>query len=517
MLAVPSADRAPGRGSCGAEGEAVISRAAIIASCLAFGCAQSLPGVDPPGDEVFFPIGMTISPGAEGQPLHLAVLSSNFDQRFNSGMITTYWIGNLFNLANCGPGGTLPPIGDICIMEGRSLRDAQSDTIRVFSFGGDLIYVPSNVPTEGNLFVAARGRNRLTMINVDTTEGGDVLDCSNDGFELAVGSDCTRAFAADTGFADPFSLAHIPKRERTTADFGHADLIAIGHVATRDDGTVNFGAVSLADVEVFRTRPGQELAGEQSFANPIEKQEFGPFGGISGVAFAGNVLDLTDVVLTANFRSSPDVSLAAFTPAVFPSGLFGLTLAQDTVNVLRLSNEIGAIEMRSLAVAPDSRRAYASVRFFAPGDSYNAGIAVIDLTGEQMTVVSVLEFGDELQQPYLREVTIGTETSRLLYVGDIRRDKIYIVDVTTDAPFVVHEIDGRGTRMIDGKPVQARLLDSPSQIVFASEGTQTLGFVSNFGNSTLAVLDVTDPDPRMHRIVARLGRNIDPEGEMEKP
>jgi hypothetical protein len=41
--------------------------------------------------------------------------------------------------------------------------------------------------------------------------------------------------------------------------------------------------------------------------------------------------------------------------------------------------------------------------------------------------------------------------------------------------------------------------------------------VSNFSNSTLAVLDVTDPDPRVHRVVARLGRNLDPEGEMEEP
>src|SRR5688572_26173806 len=173
--------------------------------------------------------------------------------------------------------------------------------------------------------------------------------------------------------------------------------------------------------------------------------------------------------------------------------------------------------MRALVVAPDSRRAYVSMRFFAPGDSYNAGIAVIDLTQEQMQVIDVLEFGDELQRPFLREVTVDGQTSRYIYVGDIRRDKLYIIDVTTDSPILVKEIDGRGTRTIEGQTVQARLLDSPSQIAFATRNGRSLGFVTNFSNSTLAVLDVTDPDPRMHRIVARLGRNIDPEGEMEKP
>ncbi len=486
----------------------MIRRSIITIGCLALSCAEQIPGIPPPGDEVYFPIGIAVLPDADQRDAHLAVLSSNFDQRFNAGAVTTYRIDDLFEMAGDGT-------GDVVYSD--TLRPAQSDTVQIFSFGGDLVYVPRGAG-KGHLFAAARGRNVVTMIDVDTG-AQKLMSCTTpgDSIELVPGSECSRAYVASTGFADPFALGV------ATANSSRPDLVAIGHLATRQSENVILGAVSLANVQVFEDRTAIE-AGTRSgeMEEPVTTTTLLSFGGSSGIMFAGDILDLSSVFLSTNLATAPDLVVASFVPTVNGNGQYQLVLQQGSGQTITLSTQISAIEMRSLAIAPFAEgekptRAYASVRFTAPGGEFNSGIAVLDIGGDRMRVLSVLELGEELQRPFLRDLVVGHRLTRVAYIGDIRRDKLFIVDVTTDEPILIKEIDGRAQREIDGKQVQARLLDGPSQIAFASRGDRTLGFVTNFANSTLAVVDVSDPDPKKHRIIARLGRNIDSSGETEKP
>ena len=60
------------------------------------------------------------------------------------------------------------------------------------------------------------------------------------------------------------------------------------------------------------------------------------------------------------------------------------------------------------------------------------------------------------------------------------------------------------------------LLSGPSHIAVATRGQRTLGFVANFSNSTLAVIDVTDADVSQHRVLGRMGRVLEPDGTGEE-
>ena len=98
-------------------------------------------------------------------------------------------------------------------------------------------------------------------------------------------------------------------------------------------------------------------------------------------------------------------------------------------------------------------------------------------------------------------------------VPDLRSDRVYVLDVGQDVPLLIHVIEPKAS-----PSAASRLLAAPAQIAIAPASTRarlggrTLAFVANFGNSTLGVLDLSDPDPRNHRVAARLGRALSDDG-----
>lgn len=478
-----------------------------VAACLLVACADEVPGVDPPRDELYFPIGIATVPDASGEAGLIAVASSDFDQRYNAGSIIALSAEQLFALAGDGSGG---------VVFEDSLDGAVVGGVRVLPFAGDLAYGPTSPDGTGHLFVAARGFNQLTMVDVmpNAGEGEPVLSCST-GADLVSPTDCSQAYVVNTGFTDPFSLAFAGE----TAS--RPPLVGIGHLQPVQEGNIIFGAVALADVSLMEARVAAEMVGE-ALPEAVRTTRVANLGGVSGMAFAGEIEGLQDSFLAAGLAVRPELLLTSFqVDADSSGGLYFL----DPGPGIRVDAEVRAIEMRSLAVADTgtstgaARRAYASVRFIAQGDSFNSGIAVVDLSEGNFTILSVLEVGEELQRPFIRDIrdASGALVARHLYVGDIRRDKVYVLDVTNDRPVVVQEINSPAFRTIDGESVQVSLLDGPSQFAFATRGDRTLAFVTNFANSTLAVIDVTDPNPATHRIIARLGMNIDANGETEEP
>ena len=165
-------------------------------------------------------------------------------------------------------------------------------------------------------------------------------------------------------------------------------------------------------------------------------------------------------------------------------------------------------------MSADKTRAYVTLRFSNTSNQFNSGIAILRKgTDGEFTLASVYEFGSEVGLPTLKETSDGR---RLLYAGDVKTNSIWVVDVTADAPRVVGEIRGRINVDESSDISRLNLLSGPSHIAFATRGQRTLGFVANFSNSTLAVIDVTDTDVSQHRVLGRIGRVLEPDGTGEE-
>jgi hypothetical protein len=66
----------------------------LAAGSLLAGCYSTGDGVSPPGERIYFPVGLALTSGAK----HLAVVSSDFDLQFNAGTLATLNVGALTEL-----------------------------------------------------------------------------------------------------------------------------------------------------------------------------------------------------------------------------------------------------------------------------------------------------------------------------------------------------------------------------------------------------------------------------------
>jgi DNA-binding beta-propeller fold protein YncE len=147
-------------------------------------------------------------------------------------------------------------------------------------------------------------------------------------------------------------------------------------------------------------------------------------------------------------------------------------------------------------------------------DSDNSVLAVLSAEDGRLRVQGLLEVGEELGQPV--PYPFAPPGQRWLYVPDTRDDRIYVVDVTSDVPTVRARIDGRAVRTLSsGRQILARTLATPLSIVFDRRGGRRFAYVTNFENSTLAVIDVSDDNPLQHCVVARFGRDRALDGSTE--
>ncbi|MEL7239123.1 MAG: hypothetical protein AAGK78_09690, partial [Planctomycetota bacterium] len=370
----------------------------------------------------------------------------------------------------------------------------------------------------------SRGRNELAIVRVDAAEGrlscsAESPDASDAARARQVGFDCTNSHRVRLQARDPFPVS--------VTQFGERKLITIGSLGAETPfaGSVFTRATFMSD---------DYIAGRVSgLLGPFEPEEdcnvnefsLNTVRGISGLIPLPNAGDDIARVLALSFQQSPQLSVirhevsqlesandcANFDPATEENGGEGLLVAPSLD--LRLDTVLSVLETRGAAVTADGRRAFLSTRFIDSADTTNAAIVVLDLTVEPARIISVLEVGEELARPNLDEGR--ADGAKLLYVGDQRFDLVYVIDVTTDLPRIAARIESRGIRELNGRQQQVRLLDQPSQMAFVQDGDRRVAFVSNFSNSTLGIIDVTDADPRRHRVIARLGRDLDPQGDSE--
>lgn len=442
------------------------------------GCADKIPGLPPPEEQVYFPAALKVI-GDD-----LVVVSSNFDQRYNAGRVHLYDLPTLV--------AKLPTASDAPVVFDEELQPALKASLRIDQFGSDI--VPAQGASGENwLLIPSRGRNQLTVL--DYAPGS--LSCGPAPTEESR-FDCQENRAVDTQAQDPFAVV--------VTDSGTANATAyVAHLRSTQDpddliyrqAVTRIGLNSYADVEP-----------------DVQPFVFNDYGGVTGMVMVPQgflgipVGDArrqgTLVVVERNV--TPTMTLRGFT-------IRGNQLEQT--HSLNLGAELNAGASRGLYFDEARGRLYVSLRFQENADSFNAAVVSFDVTGTTFAVRGpVTEVGEELGTPIFHQVVGGP---RLLYVPDIRLNAIWVLDVSTDVPAVVHRIQGQGIRDFSGVPVQVPLLASPTGMTFYTSGARTFGIVSNFANSTLAFIDVTDVDPRKHRVVARLGRDIDAEGEKEGP
>ena len=479
-----------------------LSRAAPIAALVAgIGCADEDFGRPIPGDQLYYPLGIRTLVDPEGRQ-RLAVLSTNFDQRFQSSQVTLLDADALVDGVLEGLG--VPNGEDPCVSSRRPLFNAGFEVagrqtwlsrVRVPGIGGELLSVPDGQGGH-RLYMT----DRLDSVLVMVEENGSVLNCARPGgrsFEL---SDCTDDFVTISEGEDPFSLAEGqgPDGQR---------FIAVGHLFSYVRAAVAIGVVTFFDEEALIARSQGNLV--SAFMSGFELVEA---GGISGVAFSPARPSAAGwMALPAS--SGPELRLASI-ELRDDGGNEDQVLTSAVGESVDLRDFGRAADGRGLAVSPDGRRAILSLRFDEPSISFSAGVGVVGLESDNLEAFPIREVGNELGPPSFRPQDPGEPL--LAYFGDLRTDKVWIVDVTQNLPQVVGEILGRDLRTLpDGRVLDGRTLDGPTGLAFTRRGDRRFGFVTNFANSTLAVLDVTDPVPQRHCLIARLGRDVDADGESE--
>lgn len=499
-------------------------------------CADRNVGQPVPADQLYYPTGMQLY-GAEGAQ-QLAILSSNFDQRFQSQQVSVFDVEVLLD-GVLGALGTPDGNGACAAAANQGVvytdgfvfgaRNAILGRARLPGVGGELLAVPDGGGGHW-LYTTSRLNSALIMVYADAS---GTLGCSNaqevdpeDGEPLLIrNTDCSRRFLTSTQAEDPYSL---------TRGMGpQGPYIAVGHLFAYIDGLSNFGAVTVFDeskliAQATSTEPigAEELEGV-TLANIVsttpttapESPYIDGFGvpsaaGIGGVAYAPAHPGQALLVLTLRFRPQLSLTALEFRRAGQSSTREPGSFVPVTTDALRLDALTNAIESRGMALTDDGR-AVLSLRFSEPGVISNAGAFIARIDGPQMSLFPGLELGSELGPPALRPRR--TPNGELLaYFGDLLADKIWVVDITQDVPRPAGEILGRAPRTAQGRTFFGRTLDAPTQIEFATRGDRTYAFVGNFANSTLAVLDVSEGLPaQQHCLLGRLGRDVDANGESE--
>lgn len=468
--------------------------ACLVSALPLLACAEAEPGIPPPEGQLYFPLGLAVADPSGSRPL-LVVGSSNFDQRYNSGFVSVFDLGKVAALVPTPTDGSVTYRADF--------GDALLDQVRVLQLGGPILHVPAAASglSGDRVYVAARAANRITALRL----GADgLLSCNLDGDPAVPLTDCSERAVLPTGFDDPFSLAFVPGA-------GNNGSVAVSHLGAITDGTTRIlSALTNVDLARWEQHQAGPAVATTDLNYPLVTKPVEAGAGFSGLVYVpGGFGGESPALLAASIEASTSLPLLGLTPRPVSADDARLQLSQ--FGRLNLDAVASAIQLRGLTV-DGNRRAYVSMRFAEGSTTFNSGIGVIDLTGALPRLMAVFEVGNELAQPVLSV----RGDARWLYVPDLRDDRIWVLDVRSDLPSLIAEIKGRAERTIDGEVVEAKLFSTPTDLLFAAPGDgRQLLLVGNFSNSTLAVVDVTSPDPRLHRVIGRLGRDLDGAGKSE--
>lgn len=497
----------------------LVSLLAALAAAGPWGCraewdglaGNELPGISPPINRFFFPTGLAMTPDGR----YLFVTNGNSDLKYNGGTVTVVDVDRALErildplsfpescrpdpqnsqVIECqegpapdGQGGTLP---------GAILEDL---TVRLGYFPGFLVledlslspFTPwmPEAGTEGErryrLYTPVRGDPSVTF--VDVIMGGDngdeilCLDCGQ-GCSTAGLSDCLARHRVEVPSpgrsgqmsgdlpAEPFGLGLQPV----------GGFMLVAHLVG--------GSLSLVDLGGYQgdlRRGGPDLV--HILVDVLSRSAENASGGFN-VAFRSPG-DPTDWIYLSNRRASQILMLrvaGADEPVDEDRGL-RMVLGPSVVLGAPLGPlEVGA-DVRGIQVSPDGETLFALTR--TPPALVSIDIRLKDGFPRN----EVLDVVEVCPQPSILRLREDSHGRILAYAVCYGSGDIYVVD-TIEAQLVGRVESGGG-------PYDLVMVPEDPAVPASRRG---FGFMSNFGEHTVGVVDFREDSPTYHQLIGRIG------------
>lgn len=228
---------------------------------LGVGCMPDTSGIDPPGDRMIYPVG--ISTIVDDQ--FLLVVNSNFDLEYNAGTVTAIDIRDL-DAEIEAPESETSKDDNYRFLSASKLIQAD-ETIRVGAYASDLNLTPGG----DRALIPVRGERSIVVIDVGDAAAGQLLDCG-EGADLR----CDGAHRVDSNDEytlpiEPYEVASLdyPEPNGETTTLGFATHLAGGEVSLfviRDGQTG-----SAAPPELIRVLKGVVPGASGIAVNPVNR------------------------------------------------------------------------------------------------------------------------------------------------------------------------------------------------------------------------------------------------------
>ncbi|MBI5161899.1 MAG: hypothetical protein HY996_10880 [Micrococcales bacterium] len=286
----------------------------IAAATLATGCDIENEGLEPPADELIFPVGLAMDPGGR----YLYVANANFDLRYNGGTVVTVDLEAVDESQS--QGAVLDTRDRSIVLPGSS--------VRLGTFASDLALSPDGA----RLFVPVRGDNSVTWIEIDDG-GGRRLRCW-DGVEGGETPRCAGDHVIGSGTND-LGL-RLPSEPYGIAFAGDRDYAIVTHA---DDGDVSLIADVSGRPELVDVQGDLPAAASGIAVHPLTGRVYVAHRGASVLS----TLDVYD-------GSSIDAIAAEDRPAIVPR-------TSVPIDVISTGSD-----SRALVFHPDGHEAYVTNR-----------------------------------------------------------------------------------------------------------------------------------------------------------
>lgn len=444
---------------------------ALGLGCLA-ACASPLPGDDAPKSGVFYyPTGIATAPGAE----QILVVSSNFDQRYNTGWVSAIDIKKVVELQGVPANGVVHP-NDVMSAPKR---------LRVPSLGGKLA-------VDGSLRTAVLGHRGIGRVSVLTLgaannldlacgQGGDIGPADGEGYKpVCEGINLVEALSplvkvdpvAFIQYEDPYAVAIFPDGKNPGAL-----LAAVGYLGGP--------WVSVFDVKAGTANPA---------LTPLRNISIGSGALLNLIKHP--MPDRTAVYLTGtSHASSGNVDRSFLYDIDITSSLSD---AQDVVQRRDVGHDLGFVmpqtlaEISAVAFSTDGQTAYATHHGI---NTHGDGVVVLKNLGPEsqtkptMTTVGALAL-DRSQPTDI--LLVHRPAGDLLVVASLSQDTLYFLAPQGDSVRLVHRMEGDNVG------------HGPFAMVHTNYRGRDYLFVTTFFDHGVTVIDITEARPSAFKRLARI-------------
>ncbi|MCP4501595.1 MAG: hypothetical protein GY822_16680 [Deltaproteobacteria bacterium] len=403
----------------------VLSLVVMVAS---FGCAQSLIGENPPTDNPVFPTGVAVHPNGG----YLAVVSSNFDGRFNRGALLLAPLEEIHNV-----------LADVTDGQPIHIDNPFSAAAYIPTFG----HFPVFTPNGERMILATRKENLLLDVGVEESGDNLLFDCPTKEGENV--PDCESApYALSLPGNDPYDLILTSQSEseiRGVVSFlAHHEVMPFTIALDRDgDDRFKIDSSNIVDL-------GEDVLGVQAMLK------------LPGTSFVVLAVERT-LIENTTLRA---IELVAFD---LERG------AQAPLAVTELDGLVGVQGIRSMAISPDSNSLLVLTR-------YPDGIVRFDIGDEstpQLTFSGQMETCSSPSRLLPSRLTRGN--------GSVV-DRIFLTCFDDDAVVV---IEPNALTVTD----EVRFLgEGPFGLAIDQSGDIPLLFVSYFTNHRIGIFHLLDDE-----------------------